>query len=135
HDIRESVDDWLKNGGDEDPVAATAAHLGAMFEVMHHHRTAVHAVAQAAGGYPTVYREWQSRVVDYFIDLTADFIRRQVARGRSRVDDPDRLARMLILMNNAVVNDNMMRDYPDDPVATARVIAGIWNAAIYGRAG
>ncbi len=133
NDVRASVDAWLEDDeGDEDPVAATVVHLTAMFEVMDTHRTAVRAVAQAAGGYPNVYREWQSRVVEYFIDLTAGFIRREVARGRSRAEDPDRLARSLILMNNAVANDNMMRESPDEPAAIARVISGIWNASIYG---
>ncbi|MDJ0848530.1 MAG: TetR/AcrR family transcriptional regulator [Myxococcota bacterium] len=132
-DIRASVDAWLLGDeDDEDPARGTAHHLTAMFEVMETHRTAVRAVAQAAGGYPNVYREWQRRVLDYFIDLTAAFIRREVARGRSRAEDPERLARSLILMNDAVANDNMMRETPDEPAAIARVISGIWNAAIFG---
>ena len=134
HDIRASVDPWLKGEtGDADPLAATATHLAAMFEVMDGHRAALSAVAQAAGGHPVVYRQWQTRVVDYFIDLTAEFIRRQVALGLSAVDDPARLARALILMNNAVANDNLARGFRDDPAAVARVLADVWNAAIYGR--
>ena len=134
HDIRSSVDPWLKGERDrEDPLRSMLVHLTAMFEVMDVHRTAVRAVAQAAGGYPNVHREWQTRVVEYFVELTAGFIRRQAALGRSQAADPERLARYLILMNNAVANDNMMRDVPDEPAAIARVISGIWNAAIYGR--
>jgi AcrR family transcriptional regulator len=133
HDIRASVDPWLRGDLDEDPIEATVVHLTAMFEAMEAHRAGVRTVAQAAGGHPAVYREWQRRVVDYFIDLTADFVRRQVAQGRSRVGDPDRLARALILMNNSVVNDNLLRDEPDDPASIARVLAEIWNAAIYAR--
>jgi hypothetical protein len=44
-----------------------------------------------------------------------------------------RLARALILMNNAVANDNIPREPHDDPAAVARVLANVWNAAIYGR--
>jgi AcrR family transcriptional regulator len=133
-EIRDSVDPWLRGELDEEPISATVHHLTAMFEVMHAHRAGVRAVAQAAGGFPAVYQRWQTRVIDYFIDLTADFIRREFARGRSRVDEPERMARALILMNNAVANDNMLRDQPDAPAAVARVLAGIWNASIYGRA-
>ena len=76
-EIRASVDPWLKGEDGGDAIRATLTHLTAMFEVMHAHRTSVAAVAQAAGGHPVVYQEWQRRVVDYFVDLTADFIRRQ----------------------------------------------------------
>jgi AcrR family transcriptional regulator len=132
--IRASVDPWLRDEtGDADPVQATITHLTGMFRVMETHRTAVRAVAQAAGGHPRVYQQWQTRVLDYFIDLTAKFIRRQVALGRSRVADPDKLAQALILMNNAVANDNMVREVHDDPAAVALVLADVWNAAIYGR--
>lgn len=133
--IRASVDPWLRGEDAGDPLRATREHLTAMFEVMHAHRAGARAVAQAVGGYPVVYQQWQTRVVDHFIDLTARFIRREVARARSRAADPDRLARALILMNNAVANDAMLRDPPDEPAAVAGVLAGIWNAAIYGRPG
>jgi AcrR family transcriptional regulator len=132
-EIRASVDPWLRGETDDpDPRAATLRHLTAMLEVMHAHRMAVHAVGQAAGGRPRVYQEWQTRVLDYFIDLTRAFIRREIARGRSTVDDPDRLAHALILMNHAVANDNLLREKDDDPAGVARVLAGIWNASIYG---
>lgn len=134
HDLRASVDPWLRGEtGDRDPEQATVTHLTAMFEVMAAHRTALHAVAQAAGGHPKVHQEWQTRILDHFIDLTARFIHHQVASGRSRVDDPERLAQALVLMNHAVANDNMARAVRDDPAATARVLASVWNASIFGR--
>jgi AcrR family transcriptional regulator len=134
-DIRASVDPWLRGEYSGDPRTATVSHLSAMFEVMHEHRASARAVAQAAGGYPQVYREWQSGVVDYFIAQTAAFLRQEVKAGRSRADDPERLARALILMNNGVANDGILRDAIDDHAAMARVLADIWNAAIYGADG
>lgn len=134
HDVRAAVDPWLLgHEGDADPIQATVTHLTAMFEALELHRTPAHAVAQATGGHPKVYREWQTRVLDHFIAITARFIRRQVELGRSRVADPDPLARALILMNHAVANDNLARPDPVDAAATARVLADVWNAAIYGR--
>jgi AcrR family transcriptional regulator len=134
HEIRASVAPWLEDAEEGDPVEATVTHLTEMFEVMEARRASVYAVAQAAGGYPTVYEQWQRRVVDYFVDLTASFIRRQVELGRSRADDPERLARALVLMNNGVANDRMRRDDRTDPRTVAEVVAGVWNAAIFGLA-
>lgn len=132
HDIRDSVDGWLKGEeDDEDYLAATEARFTDMFTVIQAHRQAHAAVAQAASGNAHVYRQWQQRVVDYFVELTTEFIRRQVAMGRSRIQEPALVARSLILMNNAVSNDNLTRARPDTPQTLARVIAGIWNAVIY----
>ncbi len=132
-DIRASVDAWLKGETQEvDYRAATATHFEAMFANISAHRAAHTAVAQAASGNRRVYQEWQRRVVGYFVDLTARFIRRQVAMGRSRVADPDRIAQALILMNNAVVNDSLSREAPDSPRELARTVSVVWNATIYG---
>ena len=132
-DIRRTVDPWLKGELDEpDHRAATLTHLTAMFEVFELHARGVAAVAQAAGVSQEVYHEWQRGIVDYFIDLTASFIRRQRTLGRSAAADPDRLARALILMNNAAASDNMIRQTPDQPAVIATVLGGIWNSAIYG---
>lgn len=136
-ELRESVDPWLRGeleAVEDDPRAATRIHLSAMFEVLLAHRRSFAAVVQAAGGRPRVYEQWQSRVLGYFIDLTETFIRRQVSLGRSRADDPRGLARALILMNNAVLNDSLVADDAGDATDDARVVAGIWNAAIYGAA-
>jgi len=134
-EIQQSVNPWLENGGTDiaDYRGATATYLTKMYEVFHTHRNGVGAVAQAASGGGRVFAEWQRRVVDYYIDRTTAFITRQVQLGRSRVDDPRRVAKALILMNNAVGLDNLTRPDPDDPVETARVIADIWNATIYDR--
>lgn len=132
-DIRRTVDPWLKGELDEpDHRGATVRHLAAMFEVFELHARSVAAVAQAAGVSQEVYHQWQRGVVDYFIDLTAEFIRRQRSLGRSGAADPDRLARALILMNTAAANDNMTRQTPDRPALIGAVLGGIWNAAIYG---
>jgi len=130
--IRETVDDWLGGQGTEDYRADTHAHLTAMFIAMEAHRTSMLALAQASNANANVHEQWRVRVIDYFIDLTARFIRQQIMLGRSRVEDPDRMARALILMNNALANDNLLRETPDDPANIGRISADIWNASIYG---
>lgn len=133
--IRESCVPWLEGRVDDggDYRGATLTHLGNMFGVFETHRRSVGAVAQAASGSAPVFARWQSRVIDYFIDKTAAFITREVARGRSRVADPQRTARALILMNNGLMIDDLTRERPDDPAVTARISADVWNATIYGR--
>lgn len=131
--IRETVDDWLNGDGSDDYLADTHAHLTTMFVAMDKHRTGMMALARASNSSEQVHDEWRSRVIDYFIDLTARFIRQQIMLGRSKVENPDLTARSLILMNNALANDNLMRDVPDDPAAIGKVSAEIWNAAIYGK--
>ncbi len=133
-DIRASVDAWLKGEtAEQDYRAATAVHFEQMFATIQSHRAAHVAVAQAASGNRAVYQEWQRRVIGYFVDLTAEFIRRQVALGRSRVAEPDRIAQALILMNNAVVNDSLSKEVPDAAAELAETIAVIWNSTIYGQ--
>lgn len=130
--IRETVDDWLNGDGSDDYLADTHAHLTTMFVAMDNNRTGMMALARATNSSQQVHDEWRSRVIDYFIDLTARFIRQQIMLGRSKVENPDMTARSLILMNNALANDNLMRDEPDDPTKIGKVSADIWNAAIYG---
>lgn len=134
-EIRATVDPWLEGQGeDTDYRAATRARLTQMFLVFEKHHRSVHAVATAADNSALVFKQWQSQVVDYFIDKTAAFITREVASGRSRVADPAATARALILMNNAVRMDEGKRPAPDDPRHTAGVIADIWNAVLYSSA-
>ena len=124
-DIQASVNPWLEHGAEDiaDYRGATVTYLSAMYEVFHTHRNGVGAVAQAASGGGRVFAEWQSRVVDYYIDRTAAFITRQIELGRSHVENPGRVAKALILMNNAVGIDNLTRPDPDDPIEIAEVIA------------
>ncbi|MGD1933110.1 MAG: TetR/AcrR family transcriptional regulator [Candidatus Phaeomarinobacter sp.] len=130
--IRQTVDDWLNGQGTDDYLQDTHDHLTTMFVAMEAHRTGMLALARASNSSEQVHDEWRSRVIDYFIDLTARFIRQQVMLGRSKVQSPELTARSLILMNNALANDNLTRQPPDDPAAIGKTSADIWNAAIYG---
>lgn len=131
--IRQPVDAWLEGQGSDDYLNDTQRHLTDMFIAMDAHRTAMQALERASNNNAQVYSEWRERVIDYFIEKTARFIRQQIMLGRSRVSDPVRTARALILMNNALANDNMLRAQPDDASAIGKTSADIWNAAIYGQ--
>jgi len=130
--VRESLTPWAEVDARANPRTAVRDALRAMFEVIDQHRARVGAVAQAASAYPRVYEAWQRRVLDHFFTETAAFIRQQNALGRSAVDDPDGVARALILMNNAVLADNLTRTEPSSPETLARAVSHIWNATLYG---
>lgn len=133
-EIRECVDPWLEGEFDQhtDYRALTTQYLSAMYEVFHQHRTVVSAVQQAASSSRAVFDQWQLQAVDYYISKTQTFIERQCTLGRSAVTDPAATARALILMNNAVGVDNMLRTEPQSPAAAGATVAQIWNAVIYG---
>lgn len=140
-DLLDSVEPWLSGreptgeagqGGRERLLETTETALTRMLHVFRQHGPMIRAVNQAASGNPAVYAHWQTRVIGAFIDQTTGFIEAQVAGGLSRARDPQRLANALIRMNSAVVQENLARERPDEPEAVARVLADIWNAAIYG---
>lgn len=129
--MQEAVEPWLRGDHDGDPSAATLEILSAMFEVMHENQVTVVAVGEAAGGSPRIYVEWRTRVLGYFSERTAAFIRRQLMRGTSSVENPDRVAEALVLMNYAVFNANIHRPEPDEAAEVAKLSASIWNASIF----
>jgi len=131
-EMREAVEPWLRGDHDNDPSAATLDLLTAMFKVMHANQIAVVAVGEAGGGSPRIYEEWRTRVLGYFSERTAKYIRRQMMRGNSIVENPERVAEALVLMNYGVFNANIHREKPDDPIEVARLAASIWNASIFG---
>lgn len=130
--IRETVDPWLEGAGTADYLEDTRRHLTAMFEAMEAHRAGMLALVRAATGSGQVYAAWRTRMIEYFVALTARFIRHQVMLGRSRVRDPDNVARALILMNNALGNDRLLNTATMTAQEAGRTSAAIWNATIYG---
>ena len=133
--IRGAVDAWLGGELNEpDYRDATVRHLTTMFERIMPERAVMRAASDAANASQEIQAEWQRRVIDSYVEMTADFIRREIVAGRSHVEDPDQLGYALIQMNNAVATDNARRDEPMDPAMIGRTLGRIWNAAIYGSA-
>ena len=130
-EVSGAVDAWLEGEDSADPRANTVDHLTRMFEVWREHASLMRAMEQAAGRSKEVYARWQSRVVESYIEKTEAFIRRQIALGRSRVDDPRALARVLILMNLAVATDQTHRPVPDTPERLGVVVGQVWIGAVY----
>ena len=140
-EVSGAVDSWLSvdertlnpaPDPDHDPRAATVESLTRMFEVWRRHATLMRAMEHAAGRSGAAYDQWRGRVVDGYIARTADFIRAQVAAGRSQVSDPEAIANALILMNVAVATDQALRDESASPEQLGATVGAIWNATLYG---
>ena len=131
-DVRAVSDPWLDDIQSDDYRKATVDGIMALAAVYQTHRRTAMALLQSAWANTELYRSWQQRVIEHYIERTTRVIEEQVARGRSRVEDPPRLARALNLMTNAVFNDHILRNDPDDVTHITKVVAGIWNTSIYG---
>jgi len=130
-EVSGAVDPWLAGEDSAEPRANTIEHLTRMYEVWREHANLMRAMEQAAGRSKEAFARWQDRVVESYIDKTERFIRRQIALGRSRVEDPRGLAYVLIVMNLAVATDQTNRAEPETPARLGARVGHVWNAAIY----
>lgn len=130
-EVSGAVDPWLAGEDAVEPRANTVEHLTRMYEVWREHANLMRAMEQAAGRSKEAYARWQHRVVDAYIDKTERFIRRQIALGRSRVEDPRGIAHVLVVMNLAVATDQNDRADPETPARLGARVGHVWNAAIY----
>lgn len=134
-EVSGAVDGWLEGEDTPDYHANTIDHLTRMYEVWREHANLMRAMEQAADRNKEAYARWQRQVVESYVDKTEAFIRRQVALGRSQVEEPRPLARTLILMNLAVSKDQIRRPDPEPPARLGRVVGTVWNSSIYGARG
>lgn len=130
-EIAGAVDDWLVGPPAEDPLAATTTHLVRLFEVWRRHASLLRAIQQAGARDAKAYERWRGRVVQGYVEKTADFIRREIARGLCDAPDPGGLASALILMNTGVATDQVSRPDRDPPERIGATLARIWNSSIY----
>lgn len=130
-EVSGAVDAWLEEEDTADPRANTIEHLTRMYEVWREHANLMRAMEQAAGRSKEAYARWQHQVVESYIDKTEAFIRRQIALGRSKVEDPRGVAQVLILMNLAVATDQINRPKPETPARLGTIVGHVWNAAVY----
>lgn len=131
-EVSGAVDAWLEGEDATDYRANTVDHLTRMYEVWREHANLMRAMEQAADRNKEAYARWQQQVVESYIDKTETFIRRQIALGRSRVEDPRGVAHVLIVTNLAVATDQLRRPEPERPARLGKTVGHVWNASIYG---
>ena len=129
--IKQSVDGWLDGDGGQDPKLETENHIKAMFKIIADNAFSDRTTSEINANVPFLFQEWQERIIAYFSKRTAKFIRRQVELGRSRIEDPDRIALALLHMNSSVVTSARAHENPEEFFNMASALAHIWNATIF----
>ena len=121
---------WKAGVGD--PVDSLCTGLAELTDAMRDHGRLMQAIAESAA-YDADMRAAREQMVRFFVTVTADRIRADVTAGRSRVRDPDRVARALVAMNERVLLDAFGRPPYPDPTEPLETLCEIWVTTIYGR--
>jgi AcrR family transcriptional regulator len=90
------------------------------------------AVAEAAAQDEAI-RALYRGLGDRLTVAVAERIAADVAAGRSEVADPLEVARALVWMNEAYLQDRFGREPSGDPERATAALADVWVAAVYGR--
>ena len=74
---------------------------------------------------------WRHGVLEDWIRAIAAQLHVQRDRGLTRVEDPEEIARALLLMNTTVFVERLGHQPADTPEAVAETLAHIWVGALY----
>lgn len=128
--VRETGRTWKAGAGGA--VEELRAGLTELAEAMREHGRLMQAIADSAA-YDVEISAARDEMVRYFVAVTADRIRADVAAGASGVRSPEKVAEALVRMNESVLLDAFGRPpYPplEDVVPT---MCEVWAVTIYGR--
>ena len=95
------------------------------------HGLVLAAIHEASFRYEAVQRVWREGVLEDWIRTIATQLRAQRERGVTRVEDPEEIARALLLMNTMVFVERLGHQPADSPEAVAATLLHIWAGAIY----
>ena len=122
-------DRWEPGEGDGRELvrAATAGVAGVFAE----HGPVLRALADAAADDPDVERAYH-RLVQSFIDVTASYIRRDMAAGRVHALDPGEAATALVWMTERYLTLTLGREPHREHDVIAETLETIWSRVLYG---
>lgn len=121
---------WIEAESD-DPVEAARAGLLATVRVWRKHAHVLRAISEAAASDEAAQRFFRDGLVESYIVDVASRLRRERDAGTSEIEDPEEVARALLLMNVNYLSEALNGDVSDE--VAARVLQRIWLAALYGR--
>lgn len=122
---------WIRAGHDEDPVRSIRQAIRDVAAVYARHGRVLGAIHEASFHHEAVRQAWREGVLEEWIRAVADQLRNQRERGVTQVEDPDEVARALLLMNTAVFAERLATQPPAAAGAVAETLARIWVGAIY----
>lgn len=131
-EMMEAVEPWLSTAAETDDPRRNIEHgiLG-VARVYARHGRVLAAIDEAAHHHQTVERAWREGVLAPWIAAVASQVRTNRERGLTTVEQPEELARALLLMNMAVFVECLGREPADRPEDVARTLSWIWVGALY----
>ena len=122
---------WLEADEDTDPLTAAERAIRGSAEIFARHGAVLTAIHEASFQSEKVKDVWRHGVLEDWIRAIAAQLRAQRERGLTRVDDPEEIARALLLMNTMVFVERLGHQPADSPEAVAATLLHIWAGAIY----
>ena len=131
-EMMEAAAPWISAGGDEeDPEESARQAIRAVAEIFARHGSVLAGINEASFRYVAVQDAWREGILGDWIKAIAAQLHAQRARGLTRVEDPEEVARALLLMNTVVFVERLGKQQPDAPQDVADVLAHIWIGALY----
>lgn len=123
---------WMRVDESEDPVASVRRAIRAVAEVYAANGPVLAAIHEASYHHDAVRQAWREGVLDEWIRAVAEQLRIQREQGVTTLEDPEEIARALLLMNTAVFIERLGTRPADSPEAVADLLATVWVRTIYG---
>lgn len=131
-EMLDAVEPWLRSAAETDDMATNIEQgLLGVTRVFARHGRVLAAIDEAAHHHRTVEQSWRETVLNPWIGAVAAQIRANRERGKTTVDEPEEVARALLLMNMAVFVERLGREPADPPEAVAKTLARAWIGTLY----
>jgi AcrR family transcriptional regulator len=121
----------LSLGPEDDPVAGIQRGIRDGATIFARHGPVLAAIHHAASHHADVERAWREGILEWFIERLSRQLRMQRAAGLTRVENPEEVARALMLMNTAVFVERLGKRPPDSVDSVARTLSQIWIGALF----
>src|SRR2546423_5174042 len=130
-EMMEAAAPWLDTGADHDPVVAAQHAIRSSAEIFARNAAVLTAIHEASFQSDAVLAVLRHGVLEDWIRAIAAQLHVQRDRGLTRVEDPEEIARALLLMNTTVFVERLGHQPADTPEAVAETLAHIWVGALY----
>src|SRR5437763_5853577 len=131
-EMMEAALPWIRTAGDtEDPARSIEEAIQGTAIVYARHGRVLAAIQEAAYHHDTVEQAWRKGVLAEWIEAIATQVRAHRERGLTQVQEPEEVARALLLMNTAVFAERLGRQPAERPEGVAATLSRIWIATLY----
>lgn len=125
------ADNWMAEA--EDPVAALRASLSGLTELFVEHGRLIQAISDTARHDPEIGALYD-RLAERLVSATTRRIEADVEAGRSKITEPQEVARALTWMNERYLLASFGHRPFSDQAAVAEALATVWVNTLYGAA-